>query len=50
MPNDIDLYASKKHNLLFLKQQKIFNDLYNKRFDRMGRLSNEIDFIGLDYV
>ena len=44
MLNDVDLYANKKDNLLFSKQKEISNELYNERFDRKNRLSQEIDF------
>ena len=35
---------------MFLKQKQTFKDLYNKGFDKIDELSNEIDFTVLDYV
>ena len=50
MINDVDLYANKKYDMLFLKQKETFNKLYNKKFNEIDRLNRKVDFNDLNYT
>ena len=39
-----------KDKLLLSKEREIFNDIYNKRLDKIEELSNKIDYDNLKYV
>ena len=39
-----------KDKLLISKEREIFKDIYNKRLDKIGELSNKIDYDNLKYV
>ena len=39
-----------KDKLLLSKEREIFKDIYNKRFDKIEEMNNEIDYDDLDYV
>ena len=45
--NDDDDYKDK---LLLSKEREIFNDIYNKRLDKIEELNNKIDYDNLKYV
>ena len=39
-----------ENKLLLSKEREIFNDIYNKRLDRVEELNNKIDYNNLEYV
>ena len=39
-----------KDKLLLSKEREIFNDIYNKRLDKIEKLNNKIDYNNLKYV
>ena len=39
-----------KNKLLISKEKEIFNDIYNKRLDKLEELNNKIDYDNLKYV
>ena len=39
-----------KDKLLLSKEREIFNDIYNKRLDKLEELNNKIDYNNLNYV